>query len=120
MVERHEQKFYLLESCNLESMSENQPKKRGGLLTLWLVLVLLGYALFLISLIIAFFLFSSSDLHNLFSSVGVPQWSLPLFIIYAIIGYVPPQPYSHGEWGFYLLSISILALLVISSIQLVS
>ncbi len=74
-------------------MSENQPnqpKKRDGGLTFWLVIILLGNMIFLLSQVpsirLLFFplgaiLFSFFD--GFFG--GSPLWSIPLFIIYTII-----------------------------------
>jgi hypothetical protein len=72
-------------------MTEKLTKKRSGGLTFWLAVILFGNAIFVIAQIwpdagmlffpigpIFFFLFNGF-------SMGSPVWSMPLFVVYAIV-----------------------------------
>ncbi len=75
-------------------MSENQPeqpKKRDGGLAFWLVIILLGNTMFLLSQVpsMRFLFFPLGtillSIFDVLSTGGLPLWSIPLFIIYSII-----------------------------------
>ena len=71
-------------------MSEKQPRKRDRALTFWLILILTGNAIYIVSQIypdIDFLFFPLGAIFftviNSFST-GFPLWSIPLFIAYSV------------------------------------
>ena len=104
-------------------MTQNLPKKRDRALTFWLILILVGNALFLVSqlahvwkdiyfLFLPFsaFLFLLSD-----SSFGIPLWGTALFIVYSAvsIGSVAAL-FRWRKWGFYAICLAAAAAFVTS------
>ena len=71
-------------------MSENQPKNRSGGLSTWLILILLGNIIFLLSQ-------ATTVINSLFPALGLflfffygffagsPLWSIPLFVTYSVV-----------------------------------
>jgi hypothetical protein len=107
-------------------MSENQPnepKKRDGGLRTWLVLILLGNAIFLISLLASvwkdffFVIFPFGVILGFFEffseSFLIPLWSIPFFVIYSAISICSViLLFAWRKWGFYAICIITIAGLV--------
>ena len=107
-------------------MSENQrnqPKKRDGGLTTWLYLILLGNAIFFVSLLtyflkdFFFLIFPFGVIFSLFEFFsGVflfPLWSIPLFVIYSAISICSVTLlFVWRKWGFYAICITTIAGLI--------
>ena len=92
-------------------MTKNPPEKRDNVLTVLLVLILLGNAIFVIGHLLedAFFFFLPiSPIYFFF--VGIPVWAIPLFIIYSIVSICSVIAlFAYRKVGFYVFCLSTVA-----------
>ncbi|MCW3999008.1 MAG: hypothetical protein NWE93_02065 [Candidatus Bathyarchaeota archaeon] len=102
-------------------MTQSTPRKRDKALTFWLILILAGNILFLVSQLeyvwedFSFFFWPLKLILFPFSGVSpsIPIWGTALFLVYSSVSVgAVAALFSWRKWGFYVLSAVALAALV--------
>jgi hypothetical protein len=108
-------KTYIKNIPKVTSMSENQPKQRGRLLTLWLLLLILANILSAFFYIFTAYVLATTsssainDATNPLFNFALPFWAISLFPIFSIVNvYAAIALLKWRKWGFFALCVSYL------------